>query len=106
MCLKETTSRKVPQTPAFDTSKWGQNGEERAALLRVRPGPERERKLTGPNTLPAVLRTKGVSNSREELAGGGPAHPCQRQEAGGRGKGQTWPQRQHPLAHCKQASSF
>ena len=43
MCLKETTSRKVPQTPAFDTSKWGQNGEERAALLRVRTRPERER---------------------------------------------------------------
>ena len=38
MCLTETTSRKVPQTPAFDTSKWGQNGEERVALLRVRTG--------------------------------------------------------------------
>ena len=62
---------------------------------------KRERKLTGPNTLLAILRTKGLSNSREELAGGGPAHPCQRQEAGGRGKGQIWPQRRHPLPHCK-----
>ena len=40
MCLKATPSRKVPQTPASATSKWGQNGEELVALLRVRTGPE------------------------------------------------------------------
>ena len=39
-CLKATPSRKVPQTPASTTSKWGQNVEKRAALLRVRTGPE------------------------------------------------------------------
>ena len=55
---------------------------------------ERERKLTGLNTLLAVCRTKGLSNSREELASGGPAHLPP--EAGGRGKGQTLPQRQDP----------
>ena len=39
-CLKTTPSRKVPQMPASATSKWGRNGEERAALLRVRTRPE------------------------------------------------------------------
>ena len=39
-CLKATPSRKVPQTPASATSKWGLNGEEQAALLRVRTEPE------------------------------------------------------------------
>ena len=39
-CLKATPSRKVTQMPASATSKWGWNGEERAALLRVRTGPE------------------------------------------------------------------
>ena len=91
MCLKATPSRKVPQKPTSATSKWGRNREERAALLRVRTGPEalraigrsffklcdseRERKLTGLNTLPAVHKTKGLRNSREELACGRPAHP-------------------------------
>ena len=79
-------------------------------MLRVRTGPEcpegnqrelkrdsslncgiageRERKLTGLNTRPAVRRTKGLSNSREEPAGGRPAHPCRgrRQRGGERGK--------------------
>ena len=41
---------------------------------------KRERKL------PAVRRTKGLSKSREELAGYGPAQPHRRQE-GGEGKG-------------------
>ena len=47
-----------------------------------------------------VRKTKGLRNSREE-----PAHPRWRKEAGGRGKGQTQPQRSHPLPHCKQAPS-
>ena len=77
-------------------------------LLRVRTGPEcpegnqreltrdsnlncgiakeRERKLTGPNTLLVVRRTKGLNNSREELAGCRPVHPRRRQEGGERGK--------------------
>ena len=47
---------------------------------------EREReKINRPNTLPAIGRTKGPSNSREELAGGGPGHPPP--EAGGSGEG-------------------
>ena len=38
-------------------------------------------KLTGPNTLPVVCKTKGLRNSREELA-----HPSWRQGGGERGK--------------------
>ena len=74
-------------------------------MLRVRTGPkalravggsffklwESKEKLTGPNTPPAVRKTKGLRNSRE-----GPVHPRWRKEAGGRGKGQTQPQRSHP----------
>ena len=48
---------------------------------------KRERKLTGPNTLPAVHRTKGPSKSREELAGCRPAQPCRRLAVGVGGKG-------------------
>ena len=55
-------------------------------------------KLTSPNTLPAVRKTKGLRNSREE-----PPHPRWRKEAGERGKGQTQPQRSHPLSPGKQA---
>ena len=55
---------------------------------------ESKEKLIGP----AVRKTKGLRNSREE-----PAHPRWRKEAGGRGKGQTKPQRSHPLPQCKQA---
>ena len=56
-------------------------------------------KLTCPNTLPVVPKTKGLRNSREE-----PAHPRWRKEAGGRGQGQTQPQRSHPLPPGKQAA--
>ena len=37
---KATPSREVPQMLTSTTSKWGLNGEERAALLRVRTRPE------------------------------------------------------------------
>ena len=40
MCLMATPSREVAQTLASATSKWGLNREVRAALLRVRTGPE------------------------------------------------------------------
>ena len=40
MSLKATPSRKVLQTLTSATSKWRLNGQERAALLRVRSGPE------------------------------------------------------------------
>ena len=70
--------------PASATSKWGRNGEEQAALLRVRTGRkalraiggssfklwESKEKLTGQNTPLAVRKTKGLRNSREE-----PPHP-------------------------------
>ena len=70
--------------PAPATSKWGRKVEEPAALLRVRTGQKALRavggsffklwdskeKLTGGNPRPAVLKTKGLRNSREE-----PAHP-------------------------------
>ena len=59
---------------------------------------ESEEKLTGRNTSPAVRKTKGLRNSREE-----PPHPRWRKEAGGRGKGQTQPQRSHPLPPGTQA---
>ena len=38
--LTATPSREVAQTLASATSQWGLNREERAALLRVRTGPE------------------------------------------------------------------
>ena len=40
MCLMATPSREVAQTLASATTKWGLNREVRAALLRVRTGPE------------------------------------------------------------------
>ena len=85
MCLKATPSRKVPQMPAPATSKRGRNREEPEAFLRVRTGQKALRavggrfflncgrareKLTGWNTPPAVRKTKGLRNSREE-----PPHP-------------------------------
>ena len=67
---------------------------------------ETERKLASPNTRPAVRRTKGLSNYREKLSSGGPAHPLP--EAGGRGKGKGANSAPvtAPLPNCKQASSF
>ena len=73
-------------------------------MHRVRTGPkalravggscfklwESKEKLTSPNTLPVVCRTKGLRNSKE------PADPRWRKEAGGRGDGQTQPQESHP----------
>ena len=56
-------------------------------------------KLTGRNTPLAVRKTKGMRNSREE-----PPHPRWRKEAVGRGKGQTQPQRSHPLPPGTQAA--
>ena len=72
------------------------------ALLRVRTGPkalravggsffklwESEEKLT---TLPAVRKTKGLRNCREE-----PAHPRWRQEAGGGERGKLSPREATP----------
>ena len=46
-CLKATPSRKAPQTPAPATSKWGGNGEQRVALLRVRTCPKALRAIGG-----------------------------------------------------------
>ena len=40
MHLTATPSKEVAQTLASTTSKWGLNREVRAALLRVRTGPE------------------------------------------------------------------
>ena len=45
--LKATPSRKVPQTPAPAASKWGQNGEEPAAFLRVGTGQKALREVGG-----------------------------------------------------------
>ena len=40
MCPMVTPSGEAAQTPASTTSKWGLGREARAALLRVRTGPE------------------------------------------------------------------
>ena len=40
MCLTATPSGAAAQMLASPTSKWGRDREERAALLRVRTGPE------------------------------------------------------------------
>ena len=45
--LKATPSRKVPQTPAPAASKWGRNGEEPAAFLRVGTGQKALRAVGG-----------------------------------------------------------
>ena len=66
----------------------------------------RERKLTGLNTLLAVRRTKGLSNSREELASSGLDHPPLEAEGMGEGKGAKSTPETGPLPHCKQACSF
>ena len=70
-------------------------------MLRVKTGPktlravrgsfffklwESKEKLTGPNTLPVVRKTKGLRNSREE-----PAHPWWRKEAGEGERGKLSP---------------
>ena len=52
---------------------------------------ESKEKLTGPNTLPAVRKTKGMRNSREE-----PAHPRWRKEAGGGARGKLSPREATP----------
>ena len=72
MCLKATPSRKVPQTPAFATSKWGLNGEERAALFRVRTGLEcsdsNRRELTWDSSLNCgIAREREKTNWRKAL---------------------------------------
>ena len=67
-------------------------------MLRARTSPkalravgESEEKLTGWNTPPAVRKTKGLRNSREE-----PAHLRWKKEAEGRAKGQTQPEKPPP----------
>ena len=74
-------------------------------MHRVRSGPkalravggsffklgESKEKLTGQNTPPAVRRTKGLRNSREELA-----HPRWRKEAGGGEWGKLSPREATP----------
>ena len=77
-------------------------------MLRVRTGPkalravggsffklwESKEKLTGRNTPPAVRKTKGLRNSREE-----PAHPHWKEEAGGEGKGANSAPREATPSH-------
>ena len=72
---------------------------------------KRERELPGKSAngthcRPVRRPREGLSNSREELAGGGLAHPPP--EAGGRGegKGANSAPETAPLPNCKQASSL
>ena len=98
--------------PAPAISKWGRNGEEPAAFLTVGTSQkalravrgsffilrESKEKLTGRNTPPAVRKTKGLRNRREE-----PAHPHWRKEAGGGERGKLSPREATPLPPGKQA---
>ena len=105
--------------PASATSKWGQNREEPAALLRVRTGPEcpegdRRELLWVTNLNCGTAREREKINRPEHPAGpfteqrknwaipeksqpeADRPSPRRRQEAAGRGKGPTRPQRRHP----------
>ena len=57
---------------------------------------KRERKLTGLNTLPAVRRTKGLSKSREELAGFDWPSPTGGRRQGGGERGRLGPKDRIP----------
>ena len=50
--------------PASTTSKWGLNGEEQAALLRVRTGPNALRAIGGSECKIANLNC-GIASERE-----------------------------------------
>ena len=110
--LKATPSRKVPQTPAPATSKWGRNGEEPAAFLRVGTGQKALRAVGG--RIFKLWESKGEINRPDHTAGGSQnkgteklqrrAAPSSLEVGGrGRGKGQTQPQRSHPIPPGKQA---
>ena len=66
-CLKATPSRKVPQMPAPATTKWGRNGEEREALLRVRTGQKALRAAGG--RFFKLWESEGRINRPEHTAG-------------------------------------
>ena len=97
--------------PAPTTSKWGRNGEEPEALLRVRTGQKALRAVGGSFF---KLWESGKINRLEHTAGGSQnkgteklqrrAVPSPLEEGGrGRGKGQIQPQRSHPLPPGKPA---
>ena len=111
--LKATPSRKVPQTPASATSKRGRNGEEPAAFLRVGTGQKALRAVGG--SFFKLWKSEGKIDRPEHTASGSQnkgteklqrrAAPSALEVGGrGRGKGQTQPQRSHPLPPGKQAS--
>ena len=52
--------------PASTTSKWGQNGEELVALLRVRTGPESPEGNWGEITRDSNLNC-GIAREREKI---------------------------------------
>ena len=98
--------------PTSATNKQEQNGEERAALLRVRTGPkalravrgsffklwESERKINRPEHTASGSQNTGTEKHQRR------AGPSLLEVGGrGRGKGQTQPQRSHPLPPGKQA---
>ena len=100
------------QTPAHATSKWGRNGEERAALLRVGTGQRALRAVGG--SFFKLWESEGIIDRPEHTTGGSQnkgteklqrrAAPSPLEVGGrGRGKGQTQPQRSHRLPPGKQA---
>ena len=68
MYLKATPSRKVPQTTAPAASKWGQNGEEPAAFLRVGTG-QRALRAAGGRFF-KLWESEGRIDRREHTSGG------------------------------------
>ena len=115
MCLKATPSRKVPQTPAPAASKWGQNGEEPAALLRVRT--LKALRAVG-GSLCFKLWESGKINRPEHTASGSQnkgAEKLQRRaapsplEVGGSGEGKganSAPEKPHPPTPQTGPSSY
>ena len=84
---------------------WGQS-EGAAVRQQLKPWDSKREKINQPEHTAGCLQNKGTEQFQRRASQRRPAHPLQRQEAGGRGKGQTWPQRRHPLPNCKEASSF
>ena len=106
--LRELTSDINPKL-------WDSQRERKKIKRKKERGRERElshEKLYPKTLLGRSLNKKGLSESREELAGCGLAHPpAEGREEGRRqpepeGEGQSRPQRWHPPPNCEQAPSY
>ena len=73
---------------------------------QLKLGDSKREKINWPKHTAGHSQNKGTEQFQRRASRLLLAHPRRRQEAGGRGKGKTRPQRWHPLENCKQASSF